>query len=135
MKHSLTVGQVARRVALKPSAIRYYEAHGILPSCPRLPNGYRVYGEDTVAQLNLLRRAQAFGMTLDEIKELLELTARGSRPCERVRHLARRRLAHVDLKIRELELLRDQLRRLVRRRAPRAMRPGELCPMIERAAL
>lgn len=70
---SLTVGQVARAVGIRPSALRYYEARGVLRPRGRLPNGYRVYAEQDVAQLRFVRHAQSFGLTLVEIKELLGL--------------------------------------------------------------
>jgi len=128
----LTIGKLSRRVGLRPSAIRYYERHGILPRSSRLLNGYRVYGEDSVQSVRFVGRAQSFGMTLKEVKQLLELTRRGQRPCDRVRKLARQRLSDVELRIHELELLRSQLRALLRRREPKGSRAGELCPMIER---
>lgn len=125
----LKIGIVAKRAGLRPSAIRYYEAHGLLSS-ERLPNGYRVYGEETVAALRFVRRAQGFGITLAEIKELMELSRRGQPPCNRVRELARQHLRDVETKLRELESLRRQLQLLARRRmASRAT--GQFCPMIE----
>ena len=47
----LTIGRVARQVGVQPSAIRYYEAQGILRLADRRPNGYRVYTDDTVKLL------------------------------------------------------------------------------------
>jgi len=125
----ITIGAVAKRTGLRSSAIRYYEAHGLLRS-QRLPNGYRVYTEDAISALRFLRRAQGFGITLQEIKQLLELSGRGQRPCTRVRELARHHLQEVELKLRELHSLRTGLRRLLSR--PVSSNPdGEICPLIE----
>lgn len=125
----ITIGAVAKRTGLRPSAIRYYEAHGLLRS-QRLPNGYRVYSEDAISALRFLRRAQGFGITLQEIKQLLELSGRGQRPCTRVRELARHHLQEVDLKLRELQSLRRELRGLLSRPV-RSQVGGEVCPLIE----
>jgi MerR family copper efflux transcriptional regulator len=127
----MRISVVARRAGLHSSAIRYYEAHGLLRS-RRLPSGYRVYDEEAIAALRFLRRAQGFGIALKEIKELLDLSSRGHRPCPRVRELARHHLQEVELKLRQLKSLRQNLRRLLNRRV--GDRVGtEICPMIERA--
>src|SRR6516165_9526893 len=96
----LTVGKVAKRTGFSTSAIRYYERQGLLrPS--RLLNGYRFYDEGAIKVLRFLRQAQTLGITLKEIKQL-ELTDDGRRPCKAVRELARRHLADIELKIRQL---------------------------------
>ena len=125
----IKIGTVAKRTGLRSSAIRYYEAHGLLCS-QRLPNGYRVYDDDAIAALRFLHRAQGFGITLREIKQLLELSGRGQQPCTRVRELARRHLQEVELKLQELQSLRLQLRRLLTRRV-RTKVSGQVCPIIE----
>jgi DNA-binding transcriptional MerR regulator len=55
----LTIGKAAARAGLRPSAIRYYEARGLLRS-DRLPNGYRAYDEEAIAALRFIRKAQRF---------------------------------------------------------------------------
>ncbi len=126
----LTIGAVARRAGIHNSAVRYYEARGLLKPAARRPNGYRIYGEDAVGLLNFVRRAQALGITLKEVKKLLELSRRGQPPCAEVKTLARRHLTELDLKIRELEMLRKQLRSLLRRRGRQTPR-RTICPLIE----
>ncbi len=127
----LTIGTVAKRAGVRPSAIRFYEAHGLLRP-DRLPNGYRVYNENAVSALRFVRRAQGFGITLREVKQLFELSRGGQQPCGRVRELARHHLRDCETKIRELQSLRKQLRALLRRRALAGAK-GEVCPMIQRA--
>ena len=92
MTNVLTIGQVARQAGLKPSAVRYYERHRIIPPAQRLPNGYRVYDAETLRWLSFVRRAQGFGMSLENVKELLQLASHGRTPCERVRQLETRAL-------------------------------------------
>jgi DNA-binding transcriptional MerR regulator len=126
----LTIGAIARRVGVRNSAVRYYEARGLLKPAARLPNGYRIYDEDAINLLNFVRRAQALGITLKEIRKLLELSRRGQRPCAEVKELARQHLSDLDLKIRELKLLRQQLQLLLRRTS-RQSRRNAICPLIE----
>ena len=126
----LTIGNIAKRTGLSASAIRYYERRGLLrPS--RLQNGYRDYDEDAVKALRFLSQAQALGITLKEIKQLLELTRDGRPPCKAVRELAYQHLSEIDLKIRQLRSLRHTLRKLLSVRATAVS--DELCPLISSA--
>ena len=127
----LTIGNVARRVGVRPSALRYYEAQGILRPAARRPNGYRIYSDDAVTLLRFVRRAQSLGITLKEIKPLLNLASQGQQPCSHVKQLARTRLQQIDQQIRELQILQNELRVLLRRRAARP-HANEVCPIIER---
>ena len=127
----LTIGKAARRVGIRPSAIRYYERQGILQPTVRGANGYRTYSDDAVRLLLFVKRAQSLGITLKEIKPLLNLATQGQQPCSHVKQLARNHLREINDKIRELQTLRNELRTLLRRRPGRA-HSNEVCPMIER---
>ncbi len=65
----LTIGEVARRAGVRPSALRYYEGAGILPAAERV-NGRRQYSEDLVKMIEVARFAQSVGFSLGEIKRL-----------------------------------------------------------------
>jgi len=131
-KH-MTIGSLARRAGVRASAIRYYEARGLLRPSTRLPNTYRQYDESAVTTLNFICSAQAFGMTLDEIAELLRLADHGRSPCPRVREIARKHLRDVTKGIRELQTLRAHLSGLVARRS-RSARAVHICPLVEGTA-
>lgn len=126
----LTIGKVARAAGLRASAIRFYESHGILPKPVRLPNGYRTYGQETVALLGFVRRAEELGITLRDIGRLLALAGQGRRPCCEVKELARRYIREIDLKLNELTRLRSQLQSL-RRKRPAATGLNAICPLIQ----
>ena len=127
----LTIGKVAGRVGIRASAIRYYERQKMLQPAVRGSNGYRFYSDDAVNLLQFVKRAQSLGITLKEIKPLLNLASQGQRPCSHVKQLARNHLREVDDKIRELQALRNELRTMLRRKAGRPHR-NEVCPIIER---
>lgn len=99
----------------------------------RLPNGYRLYDDDAAGRLRFLRRAQSFGITLREIKQLIDLTRGGRKPCEHARYLLKQHLADTDAKMRELEALRKELRSVLRRIDHRRPFEGQICPIIEQA--
>jgi DNA-binding transcriptional MerR regulator len=130
MTNVLTIGRVARQAGLKPSAVRYYERHRIIPPAQRLPNGYRVYDAETLRWLSFVRRAQGFGMSLENVRELLQLASHGRTPCERVRQLAQQHVSEIDQNIRDLQTLKSQLELLIRRKAA-SNSPRHFCPLIE----
>ena len=124
------IGDVAGRVGIRPSAIRYYETQGLIRPAVRGANGYRFFDKDAVKMLSFVKRAQALGIMLKEIKPLLSLASRGQRPCREVKQLAKQHLDEISEKIHELELLREELHTLLKRKAgpPHA---HEVCPLIE----
>jgi len=88
----LSIGQVARRVGLRTSAIRYYEKVGLLPRAPRVGRQRR-YEPQVLERLAVVRFAQFVGLRLSEIKWLLN-DVPGRPPPERWRQLARQRLTN-----------------------------------------
>ena len=117
----LGIGQLAKRGGVRVDTVRYYERNGLLAARSRLASGYRRYGEIELARLRFIRRAQALGFTLKEIKELLALSAQ--RDVARVKRSAQTKLKDVQARIAALRRVRDGLAMLV-----------EACPGHGRAA-
>jgi MerR family redox-sensitive transcriptional activator SoxR len=105
---TLTIGQVAKRAGLNLSAIRYYEAKGLLPEAPRI-SGQRRYGEDTLARLGVIDVAKRAGFSLDDIQVLLAADDAGEPAHERLQELAGRKLPEVDELIVRAERVRGWL--------------------------
>jgi DNA-binding transcriptional MerR regulator len=76
----MTIGELARRAGVRPSAIRYYEAKGILRSPGRSANGYRLYGPEAIIRLQFIRRSKRLGLNLAEVREVIEVSKNRS-PC------------------------------------------------------
>jgi MerR family redox-sensitive transcriptional activator SoxR len=91
---TLTIGQVANRVGLKTSAIRYYERVGVLPPAAR-EHGHRRYTTETVRRLEVLEIAKRAGFTLDEARVLLATRDDGTPAHAQLRELAQRKLPEV----------------------------------------
>lgn len=70
---TMTIGQIAKKAGVSIRTIRYYEQVGILPTLPRASNGYRIYTDQHLYHLRLLRRAKRLGFSLSEIKEIIEI--------------------------------------------------------------
>ncbi|WP_345788043.1 MerR family transcriptional regulator [Gemmatimonas sp.] len=88
MKVPLRIGAVAEAAGVGVQTLRYYERRGLLSARHRTAGGYREYAPDTVRRVVFIRRAQAMGFTLDEIRALLALRVRESRRCEPVKKSA-----------------------------------------------
>ena len=127
----MRIGHLAGKAGVAVDTVRYYERQGLLPEPARRPSGYRDYGDDELQQLRFVRRCKALGFTLEETRELLRLNANPKADRAEVRALTERRLADVDAKLRELQLLRDSLAEL----ATSCSGHGTLdaCPIIHRA--
>jgi MerR family transcriptional regulator, copper efflux regulator len=108
---SLGIGQLAKRGGVGIDTVRYYERNGLLEPRGRLASGYRRYGELEVARLRFIRRAQALGFTLKEVKELLALSAQ--RDVGRVKRSAQAKLRDVETRIADLVRVRDGLAALI----------------------
>ena len=88
----LTISEVARKIGLQPSAIRYYEQIGVLPHPPRI-SGQRRYDPTVLYRLAIVQRARQLGFTLEEIRKLFFGFRQGTRASERWQNLSRRKLA------------------------------------------
>lgn len=128
----LTIGQLARRAGVHLETIRYYERRRLLPRPPRTPSGYRQYAPDSVERLRFIKRAQALGFTLEEIRGLLELRLEkpSGQACAAVEARAEEKIAVIDRKLAELSAMRRRLESLVAK--CRAREPSGDCPVLER---
>ena len=133
MSTSLRIGQLAERVGVPVSTIRYYERRGLLRPDTRTDANYRLYDEGAVERLRFVRAAQTAGLKLEEIRQLLSLRDGGAAPCGEVRELLDRRLTEVAQQIRAL---RSVTRTLERWRASCASLPSDAdCPVLDELEL
>ncbi len=128
----MRIGELAKKAGITPDTIRYYEREGLLLSPERTPGGYRDYRADVVDDLQFIKKAQASGLKLGDVREVMQIAAGGRPPCEHVRETVTRRLAEVEERLRELRSLRSTLKATVVRldRAP-APKAGCRCSVIE----
>jgi DNA-binding transcriptional MerR regulator len=128
---SLRIGEVAERVGVNPKTIRYYEDIGLIPEADRRPSGYRVYGADDVERIAFVKRAQRFGLSLDEIREVLAYREQGQAPCEFVLSAVRRHADDVDQRIAELTQLREELGELIDRADDTPYTAARYCHLLD----
>lgn len=70
---TLQIGEVAARTALSVRTIRHWEQMGLLRPSARSRGGFRLYSEEDVARIRLLRFMKPLNFTLDQMRELLEI--------------------------------------------------------------
>lgn len=115
MSEGLRAGQLADAVGVNRQTLRYYERRGLLEEPQRTLGGHRVYPEQTVTLLRVIKTAQALGFTLDEVAELVDTgkPRHGSREDPDLRARAAAKIAEIDQKIADLAAIRDSLERAV----------------------
>lgn len=105
----MQIGEVAQRVGLATSVIRFYEDKGLLPEPERTESGYRDYERGVLDRIRFIRAGQAVGLTLRELNEVLQIRDRGESPCRHVTELLDARIHEIDQRIKELRALRKDL--------------------------
>ncbi len=109
MSAGLRAGQVANAVGVNIETLRYYERRGIIPKPERSLGGHRLYGEDTVTILRVIKAAQRLGFSLDEVAELLEAGRHHHGAPAGLQSRAEAKLTEINQKIADLEVIRDSL--------------------------
>ena len=106
---ALSIGDVARRSGVTPSALRFYGDLGLLTS-DRTSGGHRVYRRHVLRRLAVIRIAQRLGLSLDEIREALDVLPDERAPTKaQWSSMSRAWRRRLDERIRALEALRDDL--------------------------
>ncbi|CAN5542843.1 Cu(I)-responsive transcriptional regulator [soil metagenome] len=113
----MRIGELADQAGVTAKTIRYWESAGLLPDPERTPSGYRHYEPVAIERLGFIRHAQTAGLTLAEIRQVLDISDEGQPPCGHVTDLINQHLADVDHRIRELTATRHLLRQLAERAA------------------
>ena len=103
MSELLTIGQVAHRAGLAPSAVRYYERRGLLAADTR-SSGQRRYEEATLRRLVFIGMLQDAGLSLDDIAGVL-----GAATVQEWKAIAGSRLEALDAEIERLQRARSYL--------------------------
>jgi MerR family transcriptional regulator, copper efflux regulator len=105
------IGDLATKAGVSPSLLRYYEEQGLLSST-RSEAGYRIYGPDALGRLGFIKRAKALGLSLEEVRRLVQTPSPMPESLEELRHVIAHKLVDTQSRIAELEALRGELEAL-----------------------
>src|SRR5215813_13661317 len=129
----MRISELARRSGLAATALRYYEKAGLLPRSARTESGYRDYDGGTLPRLAFIRAAQAIGLSVAEIREVIGIRDAGTAPCSHVVELIERHRAEVRARIRQLQQLESDLALLAEQGSnvdPAECDPTGICKVI-----
>ena len=134
----MKIGELAREAGTTVKTIRFYEDTGLLPAAPRTESGYRIYGTDDVDRLEFIRKAKHLGMSLDEVRGVLQLSDRDEPTCVHVRALLDEKIGRLEQVVRDLQEFRVELTAL-RDKAGEMVNceptGGNVCGIVERSEL
>lgn len=107
-----SIGELSRRTGVKIPTIRYYEQMGLIAAPERSEGNQRRYSKDGLKRLSFIRHSRELGFSIDDIRELLELSQHPEKPCHDAHNMAARRLEGVQARIAKLKRLERELKRI-----------------------
>lgn len=110
---ALSTSALARAAGVETSTIRFYERRQLLTPEARKPSGYRLYAPDAVQRVRFIRDAQALGLSLEEVAELLSLAAGDVDGGPAAGQLAARKLSAISERIERLQRIRGALQAIL----------------------
>jgi DNA-binding transcriptional MerR regulator len=109
---TLHIGEVAERVGLSLRTVRYYEEQGLFQPAGRTDGGFRLYTENEVDRLLLIKQMKPLGFTVQQMAELLVAHDALGDADDDARLAAERRIGEfAEQAVARCEELRDQLAR------------------------
>jgi len=106
---SLHVADLARMAGVTPATVRYYTRTGLIDPAREPSNGYRRFSDSDLHRMVFIRRARALGLTIGDIKAILDTVDRGEEPCALVKSLVGQRLVSIRERITELETKAERI--------------------------
>ena len=110
---SLRIGEVARRTGLPVKTIRYYCDEGLLQPRDRSAGGYRLFDEENLAELTIIRALRAMDVSIPELTRILEVRRSGLCNCSLLKGSIADKMVSIDQRIAELAAMKDELARLL----------------------
>jgi len=110
---SLRIGEVARRTGLPVKTIRYYCDEGLLQPRARSESGYRLFDEENLAELTIIRSLRAMDVSIPELARILEVRRAGVCNCSVLKNSIAAKVESINRRIDELAAMKDELARLL----------------------
>lgn len=107
-----SIGELSKRTGVKVPTIRYYEQMGLLAAPERSQGNQRRYETAGLKRLSFIKHSRQLGFSIEDIRELLELSQHPERPCRDAHGIANRHLDQVRHRIARLKRLERELKRI-----------------------
>jgi len=110
----MRVGELAGNLEINPDTVRYYTRIGLLRPRKNSTNGYKEYNERDASRLIFILSARHLGFSIEDIKQILEVSDQNETPCPVVRSLIEQRLNETESRYQQLTLLRNRMQEAVK---------------------
>ena len=107
------IGELSKETGLSKDTIRFYEKRKLISSAKKA-NNYKTYSKETVDILTFITRAKKLGFTLNEIKELIEISSSDNNRCLASMSKVQKRIEDIDNTMKVLEEQRSNLQQLLK---------------------
>ncbi|MEP7345259.1 MAG: heavy metal-responsive transcriptional regulator [Gemmatimonadaceae bacterium] len=135
LNNAAKIGHAAKETGLSIDTIRFYEKEGLVKRSSRTEGGFRLFGHAQIQDLKFIRKSQALGFSLDEIRQLLIARSEDAPSCSHVKDMLESKLVGVRQKIEELQALKGSLevalRKCVRESRTTGVSHAACCPVLE----
>jgi MerR family transcriptional regulator, copper efflux regulator len=109
----LRIGEVARRSGLSVKTIRFYCDQGLLQPKGRSDSGYRLFDQENLAELTIIRALRSMDVAIPEVSRILEVRRSGLCNCSVLKESISTKMTSIDQRISELSAMKDELARLL----------------------
>jgi len=112
-QQKLAIGTLSQQSGCNIQTIRHYEAIGLLPPPKRTNGNHRLYNPDHIDRLVFIRRGRELGFSIEDIRELFELSENPDASCEKASAIARRHLENIQKNKASLSALEKELNAMI----------------------
>lgn len=135
MQQALSITSLAKSSGITTKTLRYWERIGLLPKANRTHTGYRLFGPDAIHYIEFILKAKSVGLTLAEMKRVIEIAHDGGNPCPVLMEWLDDKDKALERQIHSLRALRQRLQRFRHLCSTNdvltCVRENELCCLIE----
>ena len=126
----LRIGEASARAGVNIQTLRYYERRGLIKAPERGSSGYREYTPETVQLVKLIKRAQKYGFSLNEIKNVLDLYDQDGANCDGLHDVIKAKIADTKEQLAALTEIQRSLKALLDNCFSNG--PLDKCPIMKR---
>lgn len=128
-----TTSQLAEKTNVNIATVRYYEKRGLITEPPRTETGYRLFGQEAIDDIKMIKQAQELGFTLEEIKMILAIYKNDDYyPTEEMYQLSKVKIIKIEEQIARLTKLKELLEFPTKCPSSKLPLPKESCPLLRR---
>jgi MerR family copper efflux transcriptional regulator len=131
-QQQLLIGRVTELSGISIRTIRYYESLGLIKASGRTEGGFRKFSVDVLTRLAFIKRAQHLGLSLEEIREILQVYDHGLPPCNEIQEKLQEKILQIDNQVNQLLTLRSEISQLLSAWQNIETKPeNTICPIIQ----